>query len=122
MLKGIAAIFLLLALMVQTFSKTAIFFNFFANQSYITKVLCENKDKPQLYCCGKCQLRKSLRQEENSEKQNEERKQKINMDIALLSSFFPYQSTIVSSIVLYPAKFAAYAVQHPDSIFHPPCD
>lgn len=37
-----------------------------ANYDYIVKVLCENKDKPQLQCNGKCYLAKQLeKQQEN---------------------------------------------------------
>ncbi len=31
------------------------------NRQYIAANLCENRDKPQLKCCGKCYLRKQLK-------------------------------------------------------------
>jgi len=30
------------------------------NKAYIVQNLCENRDKPQMKCCGKCYLRKQL--------------------------------------------------------------
>jgi len=41
------------------------------NYTYISTVLCENKDKPALNCKGKCQLNKELKKtvEEESDKQ-----------------------------------------------------
>lgn len=38
------------------------------NYDYISKVLCENKTKPQLKCNGKCYLMKQLSQSSTSEK------------------------------------------------------
>jgi hypothetical protein len=40
------------------------------NYQYITTVLCENKDKPQLKCCGKCHLKKELAKASEGEKTN----------------------------------------------------
>lgn len=65
---------LLVAFLLQTFSRTAIVAGFYANQGYIAKYLCENRDKPQLKCCGKCHLSKKLKQEDNKDEGNPERK------------------------------------------------
>ncbi|RMG83363.1 MAG: hypothetical protein D6707_01185 [Bacteroidetes bacterium] len=35
--------------------------NYFVNYDYISKELCENKDKPELKCHGKCYLQKELK-------------------------------------------------------------
>jgi hypothetical protein len=40
------------------------------NYDYISNVLCENKDKPQLQCNGKCYLAKLLEQEQNDQDKN----------------------------------------------------
>ena len=37
------------------------------NYDYISKVLCINKDKPELRCNGKCQLMKKLQQQEEDD-------------------------------------------------------
>ncbi|MEQ3656569.1 MAG: hypothetical protein ABNH00_11950 [Dokdonia sp.] len=37
--------------------------DYVANYDYIIKVLCENKDKPELKCNGKCYLSKQLAKE-----------------------------------------------------------
>ena len=46
-------------------------FNYIANYEYISQELCENKDKPELDCNGKCYLIKQTRalQEEQEEKE-----------------------------------------------------
>ncbi len=35
------------------------------NQNAIARTLCENRDKPQLKCCGRCYLKKQLRKAED---------------------------------------------------------
>ncbi len=38
------------------------------NQDRIARMLCENRDKPQLKCCGRCVLTKKLRKTDGSDK------------------------------------------------------
>ena len=40
------------------------------NYDYIVNVLCENKDKPELQCDGKCYLKQMLAQESEQNQQN----------------------------------------------------
>lgn len=40
------------------------------NYDYIVNVLCQNKDKPQLQCDGKCYLAKQLAKENDSQSRN----------------------------------------------------
>ena len=40
------------------------------NYDYIVNVLCENKDKPELQCNGKCYLMTKLAQETEQQKEN----------------------------------------------------
>jgi hypothetical protein len=41
-----------------------------ANYEYIVNVLCENKDKPEMQCNGKCHLTKELAKEAGAEDDN----------------------------------------------------
>ncbi len=43
---------------------------YIANYDYITNVLCENRDKPQLQCNGKCYLSKQLAKEAEQNDKN----------------------------------------------------
>jgi hypothetical protein len=72
--KSYISCLLLLSVLLQTFSKTVICVDFYANQDYIAKTLCENRDKPLLHCCGRCQLRKRLHQDAEKDKDNPSRK------------------------------------------------
>ena len=74
MWRFIAATFFLLSFLIQTFSTNLITADFYANQKYIAAALCVNKNNPEMKCCGKCQLTKKLKQEENKDKQNPGRK------------------------------------------------
>ena len=40
------------------------------NYDYIANVLCENKDKPQLQCNGKCYLAKQLKKAQREQDKN----------------------------------------------------
>src|SRR4051812_41024421 len=72
MLKKSTALILLLAFIAMVFSPAFVFLDFYANQNYIAKNLCENRDKPMMHCCGKCILKKKL-QEEEKRNQEEQR-------------------------------------------------
>lgn len=42
--------------------------DYIMNYDYISKVLCENKDKPKIHCNGKCHLMKELAKASEQEK------------------------------------------------------
>lgn len=44
--------------------------NYIVNYNYIVTVLCENKDKPEMQCNGKCHLTKELAKEAGAEDKN----------------------------------------------------
>lgn len=70
--RSFIAVFLLTALMFSTFSRQFIYAGFELNQDYISSKLCENRDKPELQCAGKCYLMKKLKQAEEKEKKQEQ--------------------------------------------------
>lgn len=49
------------SLMIQVFSTSLILLNYEVNISYITENFCENTDKPELHCNGKCHLNKQIK-------------------------------------------------------------
>ena len=44
--------------------------NYAMNYDYIVEMLCENKDRPQMHCDGKCYLAKQLAQESDHNDNN----------------------------------------------------
>jgi hypothetical protein len=41
--------------------------NYYVNYDYIAENLCENKDKPEMHCNGKCHLEKTIKEAEAEE-------------------------------------------------------
>lgn len=73
-MRSFIAYLLLFAIMLPTLSPwgTVAYFNI--NRTYIAKVLCENRARPQLNCNGKCYLAKKLKQQqEKKDKETTER-------------------------------------------------
>ncbi|HEY6899158.1 MAG TPA: hypothetical protein VI233_00885 [Puia sp.] len=122
MLKQSTALFLLLAMMATTFTKAVIVVDFYANQDYIAKNLCINRDKPRMNCAGKCQLCKRLDREDNQEKNMPERKQENRSEVVFCEGQSAYllspAATPLSSS--YPVLTAGTPVSRARSIFHPP--
>ncbi len=121
MIKQFIAILFLVAFLAQTFSKAVIVCSFYANQSYIAKNLCENRNKPKSCCAGKCQLKKKLNQDTNSDKQNTERKSSKETDVISSKSFFcaiEHYSIAVKQVYFIKSINTTLDMAFP--IFHPP--
>lgn len=109
------------AFLLHSTSQIVVYFNFWLNQEYISKNLCENKDKPVMQCNGKCHLKKELEKEENRKQDN-----KQQIEILL---FTPSETSLevepVNSIFIEKQKNNAFETQQKTngysvSIFHPP--
>ncbi|WP_282637373.1 hypothetical protein [Sphingobacterium thalpophilum] len=59
---------LLFTLTFQCLGSLGVLAWFQVNRDYITQVLCENRDKPQMHCNGQCALMKKLKKLEETEK------------------------------------------------------
>lgn len=76
MFRSFTALLLLSTLMLTQFSKVFVYAGFELNEKYIVSTLCENRDKPELHCNGKCYLTRKLKQAEEKEKRQEREAQK----------------------------------------------
>lgn len=120
-MKYIAVPILLLVVLVQSFAKWAIVLEWELNQHFIAKELCENKVKPALKCGGKCQLVKSLEQENKHNSQGTPEKASgitllFSEELANLPLCAP------EAIQLHHTdryRFASYTAPA-SAIFHPP--
>tara|TARA_R110002126_G_scaffold181407_1_gene330228 strand:+ start:298 stop:669 length:372 start_codon:yes stop_codon:yes gene_type:complete len=76
--------------------------DYVANYDYIIKVLCENKDKPELKCNGKCYLSKQLAKEaQESEEVPYNSQDKTEIPVVLFcASEDTYDVHLVSRITL----------------------
>ncbi len=66
-MKKTIVILLLFVFLFQCGIKTSILIAFYIQRDYISKALCENRNKPDMHCAGKCQLKKNLDKEEKRE-------------------------------------------------------
>lgn len=71
MFRSFTAVLLLISMMLAQFSTVFVYAGFELNQGYIASTLCENRDKPEMHCNGKCYLAKKLKQAEEKEKKQE---------------------------------------------------
>ncbi len=94
------------------------------NKDYIARVLCENRDKPQLHCDGKCYLAKRLKeQQDKQDKETAERVQKvpvIQLFCAIMESYQferPVSIHIASPLASY---LRAHHTGYQAELLHPP--
>ncbi|WP_133055244.1 hypothetical protein [Niastella koreensis] len=110
-----------MGLFVQTFNKLFIVLDLQLNGSYIAKNLCENRNKPQMHCNGKCHRMKVMKQEQKKDQDNPERKAENKFEIffanCLQTKLIP---AINNTTISYPhIKEVTYA-GFPVAAFHPP--
>lgn len=83
---------LLVATLLPTVSQWGTIAYYHANKDYIARVLCENRDKPQLNCDGKCYLAKQLKaQQDKQDKETTERVQNTPILQLFCQSNLPFQ-------------------------------
>ncbi|MBB5397761.1 hypothetical protein [Mucilaginibacter sp. AK015] len=120
MLQRFTAYLLIVSLVSANFSRFFIYAGFELNRNYIATKLCENRDKPQLHCNGKCYFMKKIKQAQ--EKQNtEERQAQKN----LFQEAFCTQPATVKfyQVLLSVTKVPNYRIHLPEqsrNIFQPP--
>ena len=120
-MKKIIAAILLIAFATQTFAKELVILDYYANTTSFEKD-CINKDKPMMHCCGKCQLRKKLQQQEKNDKQNQEQRGNNKNEVLSSKSFFakiPLARRQEFCINYQELSFSK-EIKMPRSFFHPP--
>ena len=97
-----------------------VFLGFETNQDYIAKELCENKDKPELQCNGKCYLMKKLKQAQEKEQKQERQSQKTQIQDALVVKPLVFKQYAFAEINLHVPFSTGMPQNIKNSIFHPP--
>ncbi|GAB2767447.1 hypothetical protein HNQ93_000030 [Hymenobacter luteus] len=95
------AILLLFSLSVHCTGQLGIAVSWWLNQDYIARVLCINRDKPQLKCNGKCHLRKQLKVVAEHEKKQQPGSKQVVQDVNL------FCATVVPLRLTPPTHFPA---------------
>jgi hypothetical protein len=121
MIRRIIALALLLAMLSPILAKLFVYAEFKSNQAYIAAALCENRDRPELNCEGKCYLMKKLKAAEDKEKKQENQAQKK----ASVDLFFVEETVGPVLVITIPAqkKASAQKFSLPEfdrEIAHPP--
>jgi len=106
-------------LLLQNFSKSLIVMQFKVNQSFIASELCENRNKPQLHCNGRCHLKKELDRDAQQEKNNNNGKDKYEvMFVEAIQSFHP---AALPNQITFISFYKTPCLDTPaSSVFHPP--
>jgi hypothetical protein len=81
-------------------AKLFVYAEFKSNQAYIAATLCENRDRPELNCEGKCYLMKKLKAAEDKEKKQENQAQKK----ASVDLFFVEKTVAPVLVITIPAQ------------------
>lgn len=111
---------LILILSVQSTGNIIIILHYKFNQDFFAEI-CENKDKPEMECNGKCHLKKQLKQQE----ENESEKKKINNEkenLNFISTCFDLIPGPKISDAITDENLLHFQLikKHVSDIFHPP--
>lgn len=98
--------------------------DYIINYDYISKVLCENKDKPQMHCNGKCHLMKEMAKASEQEKPISPNKKSNIQEQEVL--FFQeiksveFKSLLYSNNIIGDNYYNLYFRMNSCSVFRPP--
>lgn len=122
-MRKILAIIILISLCAQQIAYLGVMGYYQINKDFIAKNLCENRDKPQMNCCGKCYLNKQLKKIDK-ESQGKGAPEKVEKN-ELISFILPGCIQLsfcynVCEIIQNPLKQRLYHKDICQSTFHPP--
>ena len=125
-MRQLVAILLLCSLSVHCAGRLGIVASWWLNRDYVARVLCINRDKPQLHCNGKCHLAKQLRAVDKAEQKQPVGGKQVFQDITLFCpDVQPLQLVPVADFPVVPQYGAlhvpAYAWDQPGPD-HPPAE
>lgn len=123
--KSISVVFLTGLLLVRTLVVPLILMDFQLRQDYIAKYVCENRNRPELHCDGKCYLAKKLKAARDSEEKEASQQllsQLLEMPAQLMPTLIHFQP-VHFSLKQVKACFAYtcfFPSSLPKGIFRPP--
>ncbi len=122
-MRKILAIIILISLCAQQIAHIGIVGYYQINKDFIAKNLCENRDKPQMKCCGKCYLQKQLKKIDNDtqEKGTPEKVEKSELLCFILPASILVSLKYTFDIAVQnPSRQRLYNKDLSRSTFHPP--
>lgn len=129
-MKALFSIVLFTAFLIQLGMRPIVVLNWKINQDRITEKYCENKNRPEMECDGKCYLAKQLRKLD-VEEQNERSKHQLpeqqlkSVEIPFLAPKFPIESVAYFVFASIPSNGfidpnVSYRFQYFAESFRPP--
>lgn len=113
--------FLAFAMLVKALMIPVVYIDFKINQDYISRVLCINRDKPELKCNGHCILMQKLKKAQQNEQSQEEQTNKKQTTETFCESLFDFKSrTFPPGTKEYKVYQSIFFSHYNSSIFHPP--
>lgn len=107
---------------VQAFMMPIVYLDFKLRQDYIAKVLCINRDKPEMHCNGRCILMQKMKKAQQKEQspQNQHSKSEILWlhCAGLLQLDFQVNLPVILEHHPFKSDFYSYTLLR--SLFHPP--
>ncbi len=124
MIRSLTALILCVVISLPWAAKVVITADFAINQDYIAENLCENQDKPQLHCEGKCVLMQKLQFTEDNHDEPKPLPETLQMEVSsfLVPSFSFNSTTWVNALNKPLPVFIPNRVEvlFTHDIFHPP--
>lgn len=120
-LKFTISILLAFTFLVQSASKLFIIADYQINKEYISKNLCENKNKPKMHCNGKCHLAKRLKNQDKKENSpTNQLKEKLELQF-FSNNNFEFNNTPISEKSELNSNYllSNYSI-YLESLYHPP--
>ena len=111
---------LILLTLSSGFTKFYFYVGYELNKTYISTILCENRDKPKLECNGKCFLKKKINQSEKQDQKQERTGSKSFFSDHFLLSQYRFKSYIPQTGVCIPVSIHSYYSRTMKAVFHPP--
>ncbi|SFD12341.1 hypothetical protein SAMN05518672_101587 [Chitinophaga sp. CF118] len=105
--------------MLQNFNQFVIVLEYKINFSYVANVLCENRDKPEMHCNGKCHLRKQLEKDQQQEHNSTSGKEKF--EVVYIDNLLSFNLQSLAPFTQLTAFYQDAALPSPTfSFFRPP--
>ncbi|RYD95201.1 MAG: hypothetical protein EOP50_08340 [Sphingobacteriales bacterium] len=110
---------LMLLVLLQSFSRWIIMVEYQSNQAFIARTLCENRNRPQLKCNGRCQLMKRWAAEDKAAagQSGKFRVEEIPMPVDVVLSFMQEPASALVHNDRYRCK---QGEAHPRALLRPP--
>jgi len=107
-MKNALVYILLFGTLLPTVSPWGTIAYYHANKAYIARVLCVNRDKPELHCDGKCYLAKKLKeQQDKQDKETTERVQNLPV-LQLFCQANPFFQFVPASVLQLSGRLPEY--------------